>query len=93
MWRHAYARRRDGSPWVLFAHVADPDQRRNLAGVPGSEPLQAALEKELQGWLDRTGDRFAGGTEILRDLGLVTLWNARERELRGDRARLLEETT
>lgn len=89
--RHTYARHLDGTPWVLYDNLADPYQLVNLLDVPGHEPLLASLEAELQGWLQRAGDPFEPGDQILRRLGLVDLWNARERELRGPRARILEE--
>ncbi|MCC7491268.1 MAG: sulfatase [Fimbriimonadaceae bacterium] len=89
--RHTYARWADGRPWLLYDNVADPDQLHNLAGSPGHQALTAALEAELQGWLTRTGDGFKLGLEHLVDLGLASLWNARERELHGERGRFLEE--
>jgi arylsulfatase A-like enzyme len=86
--RHTYARTHEGA-WVLYDNLADPDQLANLVGQPAHAALQAALEAELQAWLDRTSDAFETDEAILRRLGLTDLWNARERELWGERARLL----
>lgn len=88
--RHTYARWQDGTCWVLYDNLADPDQLCNLATAPEYAGLRASLEAELQGWLQRADDPFLSGPETLRRLGLVDLWNARERDLHGDRAVLLE---
>lgn len=89
--RHTYACWRDGACWVLYDNLADPYQLTNLARVPGHEALLDDLSRELSEWLVRTDDPFAPGLEVLRELDLVPLWNARERELHGDRGRFLEE--
>lgn len=86
--QHTYARTHAG-PWVLYDNAADPDQLHNLVGAPGAAALQAGLEAQLQSWLARTGDTFETGEGLLRRLGLVELWNARERELWRERGRLL----
>ncbi|NUP98692.1 MAG: sulfatase [Armatimonadetes bacterium] len=89
--RHTYARWLDGRCWLLYDNLADPDQRCNLAELPEHSGLRSALEAELQGWMRRAGDDGLPGEELLRRLGLARLWNDRERELHGSRARLLEE--
>lgn len=89
--RHTYARLADGTPWVLYDNLSDPYQQTNLAGRPQAAAVQAALEAELQGWLQRCGDPFTSGFDLLRQLGLVPLWNLRERELQGARGRFLED--
>lgn len=88
--RHTYARHMDGSCWVLFDNVADPYQLCNLADAPEYAVLRQTLEAELQRWLAHADDPFLPGAETLRRLGLVDLWNARERDMKGDRARILE---
>ena len=88
--RHTYARFADGEGWVLYDNEADPFQLDNLIGRPEAAPTQAALERELQTWLDRCHDDCAPWDEQIRRLGLVDLWNARERELHPRNPRLLQ---
>lgn len=88
--RHTYAATVEG-PWLLFDNVADPHQLENLVGRPEAAALQAALQADLDGWLRATGDPFLPGLELLRRMGLASLWNAREAELHGRAPRLLPE--
>lgn len=88
--RHTYCRLADGTPWLLFDNQADPDQLTNLLDAPGHELLCASLEAELDCHQTVAGDDGTAGDELLRRYDLVELWNARERELRGPHARLLE---
>jgi hypothetical protein len=46
--------RRDGQRTVLFDNEKDPYQMRNIAGERPA--LVAELARELNGWLERTGD-------------------------------------
>ena len=87
--RHTYARFIDGEPWVLYDNDADPYQERNLIADPASAELREEMETELQGWLERTGDTCQPWEEVVRELDLVELWNARERELHPRDPRLL----
>lgn len=89
--RHTYARWVEGGEWLLHDHAADPYQLHNLIESPEHAPVRAELAAELEAWLRRVGDPCRPGFELLRGSGLARLWNARERELRGERARLLEE--
>jgi arylsulfatase A-like enzyme len=81
--RWTYARRADGSPWLLFDNHHDPYQRTNLVHDPELDGLLDELLREAS-------DVPAPGDTTLRMLDLVEPWNARERELHGEHARLLE---
>lgn len=86
--RHTYARDRGGG-WLLYDNVEDPYQLENRIADPAYADVRGRLEDELSAWLHRVGDPFAAGSEVVRDLGLIDLWNARERELHPDEPRLL----
>jgi len=86
---HTYARFADGEPWVLFDNAADPFQRRNLVHVPAHRRLRARLEAELERRLRAVNDRCVPWDALIRRMGLVAEWNARERELHGGRGRFL----
>ncbi len=87
--RHTYARWADGPAWLLYDNEADPYQMENLIDSPGHANVRAELEKELQDWLSLTGDECLSWDENVRRLGLVELWDARERELHPRDPRLL----
>lgn len=87
--RYTYARWADGEGWLLYDNEADPFQLRNLIDDPEAQELRGHLEAELQEWLYRTGDQCLPWEENIRRLGLVDLWNARERELHPRDPRLL----
>ncbi|MCD6351602.1 MAG: sulfatase [Armatimonadetes bacterium] len=87
--RYTYARFADGEPWVLYDNEADPYQLNNLATDPGAEGLRRELEEQLQQWLKLTKDECLPWQEVIRRLGLVELWNAREQELHPHDPRLL----
>jgi arylsulfatase A-like enzyme len=82
----SYARTAGGEPWLLFALDADPEQRANLAG---DADLVRGADARLDALLAEVGDAAAPGFDTLRQLGVVEAWNARERELYGDAARLI----
>lgn len=81
-----YARRAGGEPWLLYALDADPAQQANLVG---DAALVRAADARLDALLADAGDPAAPGFDTLRQLGVVDAWNARERELHGDAARLV----
>jgi arylsulfatase A-like enzyme len=86
--RHTYVRTHAG-PWLLYDNLADPEQLCNLVDHAACAATQRALEAELASWMRRLDDSFETGEAILRRLGLERLWDDRERELHGPRARLL----
>jgi len=86
--RYTYARTLDG-PWLLYDNEADPYQMSNLAGAAASADLLRYLDAQLRRRLDEAGDRMLPWPETIRSLGLVRQWNARERHLHGEKARLL----
>ncbi len=90
--RYTFARYQTGEPWALFDTVEDPYQQRNLAAAPEAAEVIARLSGELDERLEAVGDPCLPREETLRSLGLVDLWNARERALWRDKARLLAAT-
>jgi arylsulfatase A-like enzyme len=80
--RYTYARREDGTDWVLFDNERDPYQLANLIGTTAGRPIRDDLARELDRRLAEIGDDGRPGTEYLRALGLTPLWEARQRELR-----------
>jgi arylsulfatase A-like enzyme len=88
--RHTYACRQDGTDWLLFDNAADPYQLENHVEDPAWKSVRQELKAELAGWLRRTSDPMHSGQETLRALGLVDLWNARQRALHPGAPQLLE---
>ena len=79
--RYTYARDLNG-PWMLYDNEADPYQMHNLAGDPTVDSLQAALETELQAWMERLDDPLEAPAAILARHGLTEAWAAREAHFR-----------
>jgi arylsulfatase A-like enzyme len=79
--RYTYARDLRG-PWLLFDNDADPFQLRNLVADSGAREALEALERELDGWLERTGDLLAPEDEIMAHVGLAAAWAARRAHFR-----------
>lgn len=88
--RLTYARHVDGTPWVLFDDHADPWQLTNLVDGPASADRLRAADRSLDEMLNEAADLDLPAEALLRRLGLVELWNAREHELNGAEARPLE---
>lgn len=63
--RYTYVRTLEG-PWLLYDNRDDPYQLRNLANDPDIKELREGLEEELRGWLEKTGDEFLPGEQLLR---------------------------
>jgi arylsulfatase A-like enzyme len=72
---HTYVRDRTG-PWFLYDNERDPYQLDNLVESSGPDAVPLELDRELDEWLDRTGDFFGGNDEYQRHVdvstGLVT---------------------
>lgn len=79
--RYTYVRRQDGADWLLFDNERDPYQLENRIIDSSYAVTRQHLATQLDAWLKRTGDEMRTGRESLRALGLIELWNAREREL------------
>lgn len=47
-----------GQPWLLFDLNQDPYELVNLAQQAHARERRADLNRRLQGWIERTGDRF-----------------------------------
>jgi len=88
--RYTYARWFDGEGWVLYDNDADPYQLNNLINSTEFAPVRDELESMLREWLRRTGDESLTWRENIRRLGLIDLWNARERELHPKNPRILK---
>jgi arylsulfatase A-like enzyme len=84
--RYTYARWLQGGT-LLFDNLEDPYQMCNLAHKPAYRDLLESLERELQGWLARLGDRFVSGEEHLRETGRWEEWLIRQEHFHGTSAR------
>jgi arylsulfatase A-like enzyme len=74
--RYTYVRTKD-APWLLYDNEADPYQMHNLAGNAQVRQEQAALDRELDGWLERLGDEFLSPQAYLERDGLTHFFEAR----------------
>ncbi len=68
---HTYVRDRQG-PWFLFDNVNDPYQLNNLAATGGAAAVPPEFERELQDWLERTGDYFGANADYQKLVDLAT---------------------
>ena len=55
--RYTYVRSIKG-PWLLYDHRRDPYQLRNLCGRAEARDIQARMDRELNAWLQESGDQF-----------------------------------
>ena len=55
--RYTYVRTRSG-PWLLYDNEKDPYQMTNQIESPSYQRVRQELDRELERWLQRTGDRF-----------------------------------
>ena len=78
---HTYARDRNG-PWFLYDNEKDPYQLVNLAQARGKAAIPPELDKELNDWLERTGDFFGCNTDYQKHVDLQTGMVRRPEELR-----------
>ena len=68
---HTYARRHD-APWMLYDNATDPYQLNNLVETAGPSAVPPELDRELDGWLERTGDAFGTTDDYMRLIDLET---------------------
>jgi arylsulfatase A-like enzyme len=87
--RHTYARWIDGRDWVLFDNDLDPYQLKNLIDDPDAISIKQAMEVELQKQMDQIGDKGLDWQNLLKTLGLVDLWNLREKEMHPNDPRII----
>jgi len=90
--RFTYARRGDGTSWLLYDNDADPWQATNLVVDPGRQADVRWAEEQLDELLRQVPsapDPPSYGLDLVRRLDLNELWNAREQALHGDRGRFL----
>ncbi len=66
--RHSYICNRE-KPWMLFDNQRDPYQLINLIDRPDRRGTRKKLEKELDRWLERTGDTFESPEAYLTRFG------------------------
>jgi len=66
--RYTYVRTLTG-PWLLYDNKEDPYQLNNLCNQPHLAAIQKQLESQLQYWLEKTGDDFVPGAELIRRSG------------------------
>lgn len=79
--RYTYAQRQSGEDWLLFDNEQDPWQLTNLVEAATSSAIRDQLADMLDDRLAELGDHKRSGEELIHALGLVSLWNARQREL------------
>lgn len=76
--QHTYVERVDRQPWLLFDNEADPWQLDNLAASKSGRGNRAELAKQLDQWLQQTGDPFEL-TEVMIDrVGMRAEWDLRQ---------------
>ena len=68
---HTYARRHD-APWMLYNNITDPYQLTNLIETKGPEAVPSELDRELDTWLEQTGDTFGTTDDYLNLIELET---------------------
>jgi arylsulfatase A-like enzyme len=68
---HTYVRDLNG-PWFFYDNERDPYQLTNLAEKGGKAAIPPELDKELDGWLERTGDFFGGNADYQKHVDLRT---------------------
>lgn len=88
--RYTYARWLNGEGWVLYDNLADPYQLNNMIHDKLAEPLKHELEEELQLWMKTTDDNTKDWKELIVQLGLVDLWNLREKMMHPNAPRLID---
>lgn len=66
--RYTYISRQDG-PWMLFDNLEDPYQTNNLIENTPFRSIRRRLEKELDHWLQQTGDTFSSPEDYLKQFG------------------------
>lgn len=68
--RYTYCRDLEG-PWLLYDNEADPFQIDNLVDRPEHAALQRKLDDRLNALLEKTGDAFLSGPELIARSGYV----------------------
>ncbi|MGB9598029.1 MAG: hypothetical protein ACPL7B_17215, partial [Candidatus Poribacteria bacterium] len=84
-----YARWINGNDWVLFDNESDPYQLNNLIDSKDMSSIKENLELELKKWMKRTNDDGLNWQDLISQLGLVDLWNLRERAMHPNNPRLI----
>ncbi len=68
--RYTYCRDLEG-PWLLYDNEADPFQMTNLVDQDAHAELQKKLDGRLNELLEKTGDEFLPGPELIKRSGYV----------------------
>lgn len=68
--RYTYCRDLNG-PWLLYDNEADPFQMENLVDRSEHAALQKRLDNRLNALLEKTGDEFLPGSELIARSGYV----------------------
>jgi len=89
--RYTFARWWDGDGWILYDNEADPCQLENLIDSPEHQAVRHRLEARLRRRLAEVGDPCVSWQETIRHLGLVDLWNRRERFMHRKNPRLIKD--
>lgn len=77
--RHTYTELPGRRPWLLFDNREDPYQLRNLVDSDEHRDLQGQLASTLSDWLERTGDPFLPGEEMVDAMGVRDAFEVRAR--------------
>ena len=88
--RYTYARWIDGNDWVLFDNEVDPYQLNNLIDDKNMLSIKQNLELELQKLMRYTNDDGLNWQDLITQLGLVDLWNLREKSMHPNNPRLIK---
>src|SRR5690606_580293 len=79
--RYTYARQvteGEPRPWLLYDNQTDPYQLHNLVDDPAHDAVCSELDAAVDAWQVRAHDAGVPGAALMRQLGLVELWNERE---------------
>ncbi len=72
---HTFAKKSDGSPWLLFDDTHDPYQLKNLVNDPSHSEMLQKLSKQTDSLLNQHDFTFGPWENTIRKLGLVDAWN------------------
>ena len=87
---YTYARWLDGSDWILYDNESDPHQLNNLINDQKYLSIKQSLESELQKWMKLTNDDGLNWQDLIIKLGLVDLWNTREKVMHPNDPRIIK---
>ncbi|MBL8993986.1 MAG: sulfatase-like hydrolase/transferase, partial [Spirochaetia bacterium] len=72
---HTFAKKSDGSPWLLFDDARDPFQLKNLAADASHSQTLQKFSSDTDKALKQHDFAFGPWKDTIRNLGLVDVWN------------------